>query len=104
MLYDKKWDKPAEVKLEPWRKHLLDAAQYIRDHGWCQGTTLNDKGEVCALGALRMVTNWHGPGGTQIQEAHIQLQNLIGGSIPYWNDHSYRTKEDVIAAFENAAR
>jgi len=34
MLYDPKWEAPAETKpIEQWRKLLLDAADYIESHG-----------------------------------------------------------------------
>jgi hypothetical protein len=58
MYYDKQTEVVPEVpvkELEPWQKLLLDGEAYIRDHGWHQGAYRNGDGEVCLLGALRMV-------------------------------------------------
>lgn len=109
MLYDKKWDKPVEVELEPWRKHLLDAAQYIRDHGWCQhnSTAPDGSGRVCAVGALGYVAAEYGYDYIHSPDYHTAFQKLqleLSTSIPHWNDQPSRTKEEVIAAFEQAAR
>lgn len=53
MLFDPKWD--AEIKTEPWRQLLLDAADLIDRIGWCQHTPRDDNGRVCAAEALRRV-------------------------------------------------
>lgn len=55
MLYDKKWDAKVPVEapaLEPWREVLLDAAEIIRERGWCQHKSENRQGQVCILGAI----------------------------------------------------
>ncbi len=96
MLYDKKWDAKVEPKLEPWQKHLLDAAQYIRDHGWCQKALMDDEGRVCLLGALGKI-----PGDQAIPRQ--RLRSIIGINLVNWNNSPKRTKKEVIAALEEAA-
>ena len=39
--------------VEPWRSLLLDAANYIEEHGWCR--TLMRGDAVCARGAMLAV-------------------------------------------------
>ncbi len=102
MLYDKKWDAKVEPKLEPWRKALLDAAQYIRECGWCQLTYYKDN-RACILGALMLVTEADegylstNPPELAKLKAHIKM------GIPAYNDTEGRTKEEVIAVLERVA-
>lgn len=104
MLYNTEWEKPA-VKLEPWQQHLLDAAEYIRIHGWCQGRPSDSMGRVCVMGALH-ATKLFGMH-TYAEAAnrlawHLRFPNY--GYVAGWNDNPDRTKEEVIAAMEAAAR
>lgn len=90
---------PAVVELEPWRKALMDAAEYIRVHGHCRGATEDLEGRVCAIGAL-------GHGGQDILtivRSIAKLGDYLGTRhIAGWND---RTPTDrIIAALEAAAR
>jgi hypothetical protein len=97
-LYDpKEAETKPEVQLEPWRQHLLDAAQYIREHGWCQRTIRDEEGRVCLIGALQSVEGWEN------SVAPTMLRRIIS-CIPSWNNAPGRTKEEVIAALEGAAR
>ena len=99
-----------EVELEPWRRVLLDAAQYIREHGWCQNTVSTKDGRVCAVGAIGAAYEaaFHDKGcGIAITAMeHLDRHLSISGpwSIPKWNDAPGRTAEDVVAAMEEAAR
>ncbi len=103
MLYDKKWDKELEVQTEPWRKLLNDAADYIEEHGWCQGELRDEMGQVCILGAIASIPD---PEDWEPRSVALKALRAITGS-PFpdnWNDAPGRTKEEVIAAFRNAAR
>lgn len=103
MLYNTEWEKPA-VRLELWQQHLLDAAEYIRKHGWCQGQPSDSLGRVCAMGALYVTTLVE----TTPAEAATRLAWHLGFStnsyVAGWNDNPDRTKEEVIAAMEAAVR
>lgn len=101
---------PAVVTpIEPWRQVLLDAAQRIRERGWCRGTVCDSKGRNCAIGAIHKYTRVNGivthpstPG--EFYPAQRQFAKIVGGSVSRWNDLPGRTQEEVIAALEAAAR
>jgi hypothetical protein len=80
---------------------LLDAADYIVQHGWCQGIFQASGGQVCAIGALRNVADeqeW-------AWAAAEQLASYIGyHRVPEWNDSPARTSYQVIGALRAAAR
>ena len=46
MLYDKRWE------LDKAGKVLLEAAEYMEEHGWCREEFFDDTGAVCLLGAI----------------------------------------------------
>lgn len=107
MYYDKRIETvPAPVQhpeLEPVQQHCLEAAEYIRRHGWCQGTWYNGRG-VCMMEAVRVVTNDPRSGfGTNYDNAENHLRNLLGRCPVGYNDTGGRTKEEVIALLERAA-
>ena len=94
---------------------LLEAADYIEWHGWCQDRVESPGGAVCALGAICHATNdlvaqrllaFSPPnilarlkkviGVARLDESWHDIQN--------WNDAPGRTKEEVVAALRGAAR
>lgn len=98
------------------RQALRAAAEYISEHGWCQGATFEgDLGQwmalrttppACALGALSI-----GTGQGFRYEMFFSARKLLakaaglpnGSAIPSWNDHPSQTAEDVILALKQAA-
>lgn len=108
MYYDKRIETvPAPVQhpeLSPVQQHCLEAAEYIREHGWCQGKWGDAWGRVCIMGALHKVL----PEGEQFREyynpAVNHLTQMLLGTCPVaFNDVPWRTKEEVIALLERAA-
>jgi hypothetical protein len=97
------------LPLSKERQALLNAAQYIRDNGWCQHKLELPSGEVCAYGAMSRAT--YGKEAHTLSEAvglfskYCVSAGLIqpNGSFPTWNDTPGRTKEEVIEALEKAA-
>lgn len=92
----------AHEPTEPWRKALLDAAEYIRVHGWWQnnGRSRCDRSR-CAGNAIFL----SGPHWEEAQRRflkHLRLKHLQ--DIWEWNDAPSRTAEEVISALESAAR
>ena len=86
------------AKLAPHKQALLDAADYIRKHGWCQGESFGEGETVCAAGAIWSVNI------DQWEDAMWALADHIGTpNVGDWNDKPDRTKEEVIAALEQAA-
>ena len=111
---------------------LLKAAQYIREHGWCQFTPLwtgdvryaklldlapdaYPVGSVCARGGISQVihgTPWEIRDGGAGSAAEKALAHYLGqrhhmgtgAAIAEWNNASGRTAEEVISALENCAK
>lgn len=109
-------------------KILRAAAQYIREHGWCQ-TNLYDSGNVCAIGGIAMARGidlermW---AARDVNPAYHQLfddqavgalarylKNVANEPSPYMKDHERvwyfndmcgRTADEVIHALEEAAK
>lgn len=102
MLHNPNWKQPTEVELDEADQHLLQAADYINQYGWCQGTFKNEQGQVCIVGALGAVTQ-------QYKSIHIYSQmrlkitKLIGCGATIWNDVPGRTKDEVVAMLRKAA-
>ncbi len=95
MLYDKKrWE------LDTIGKALLDAADYMAQHGWCRGIGSLSTGEVCLIGAidaLRLRGNLN-------FEATRRLVGFLGNrSIVDWNDHACSCKDEAVDLLREAA-
>jgi|SRR5882757_3992906 len=110
MLFDPKWS-PSKVELQDWQKILLIAADILEREGWIQHKAISNHGH-CMAAAL-----WKaGSGGDTTKHAlspkeeevymmaREKLLATIGGSIIIWNDHSGRTKKQVVAKLKEAAR
>lgn len=110
--------------------HLDQAAEEIRQHGWCQGHMFGEGGRVCALGAIvtaagegplaqmRGLKPWlAAPGWVRADRALTEYLRSTGEidpaadhwdgsscmSVGAWNDQPDRTQMDVINAMEKAA-
>lgn len=104
MLYDsKRWEAPQQIELEPWQQILLDAANILESDGWCQRRVHSVDGRHCAVGAMFRAVK-HDQLGWDHRNAIFHLRvSLSVDNIAKWNDRRGRTKEEVIAAFRNAA-
>jgi len=102
MLYDKKWEQKPEVEPESWRSVLLNAATYIRGHGWCQGSLQDPSGRVCLWGAIALATKCQDTPANSL--AKTKIIEWIGGSIVKWNDDPNQTERNVINTLEAVAR
>jgi len=102
---------------EQLREDLEAALATLRTAGWCQGSFMNDKGQVCALGAvgksLRIYTKrilsdgsardgrWHYPierehrATTALSEKLKEIHPEWRGNVPLWNDDWRTRQEDV---------
>jgi hypothetical protein len=94
-------------------KILLDAADYIGLHGWCQGTVENAFRQVCAMGAINRASYLRcsvscGATTTAQRKLAKYLECFVSSDnandIADWNDAPGRTKEEVMAALRGAAR
>ena len=103
MLYDKeRWEPKPVVVLEPWRQALLDAANIIRERGWCQRTVETKDGRVCIMGAFRHL-HGHIPHNI-LDVAKDTFASHLGMPIALWNDKRTTTKELVLQTLEAVAR
>lgn len=91
---------PPEAKEEAWQKALLDAANHIEAHGWCQRQSSRNDGATCMIGAIAKVCVYSKP----YTRAIGQLHRLVGKWPEKWNDQPERTKEEVIAMLHKAAK
>lgn len=93
---------------EPWRKVLLDAADYIEAHGWCQWSLEDSDGRVCAIGGmLRAVSVDHHTTFERPQEyrqAITHLHHYLNGGAGFFNNAHGRTASEVTAALRTCAR
>jgi len=101
MYYDKRTEvEPVPVKHREYtavQQSCLEAAEYIRTYGWCQGTFQNQQGRVCILGAVRGTAT-----AVPYNNYYIHLSKALQNPVS-WNDTPSRTVEEVIAALEAAA-
>jgi hypothetical protein len=105
MLYDPKWEAPAETKsLERWRTTLLAAADYIEAYSLYKGSLRDySSRRMCTVGALAEVCSWEP---RLAQEACHRLFCFLGDSvlsIVAWNDALERTTEEVVSAMRACA-
>ena len=90
MLFD------ARRALPQVNRDVLDAADYIREHGWCQHTYRTQAG-VCVLGAIYAL----GLSPARMNDVAGLLCTELGVlGIGNWNDAPGRTKEQVLARLE----
>lgn len=89
-------------------EHLRRAKTELLRRGWCRGVSLNDRGEVCVMGALACAvgesptaTNPY-PRGAYGPARQVFMGAIGGACILTWNDESGRTPEEVLEAFEAA--
>lgn len=80
---------------------LLEAADRIEQHGWCQDTAMDYRGRMCVLGALSFAVDF-----SQAEYAAAVgkiLRQTDAFEIAGWNDAPGRTKDEVVAMLREAA-
>lgn len=85
-------------------KQVLQAAKWILENvGWIQGKSyhiVNDKyAGFCSFEAINVVVAKHN---SSKSYAVATLSQFMDNTIVRFNDHPYRTKKEVLAAFERA--
>lgn len=106
-------DRLLEFKPEPWPEPdrcgriLLEAANAIRTYGWVQNAFGDTERGFCAAGAIEFAVLSRGRTdfADRRNSAAVRLSRTIPHffRVPNWNDEPGRTKEQVIAALEDAA-
>ena len=79
----------------------------LRTRGWCKGHLVNDKGQVCAWGAVVVTSSALVRDETLrndiTRNIYSALSREMGGhAVGRWNDFRERTQREVEAAFERA--
>jgi hypothetical protein len=89
-------DVNANAKTEPFRQLAGRAADYIREHGWCQGASMDAHGRVCLIGAKNWVAD--------TLEAGRALTNHLCSVLPshplVWNDDPDRAESEVVGVLD----
>lgn len=94
-----------DVALESWRKVLMDAADYIEAHGWCNlpGGGRGAPNPLCAsLAIVEASSRAEMPGVVVRFASYLGLD--CPARIPDWNDTPGRTGAEVCAALRECAR
>lgn len=86
-------------------KEMITEAIVVLDRdGWCQGAETNNRGQRCAVGALKSAYKVRAP--VQFDtflEAIETVRREVGSvQLSYWNDQEGRTQAEVRAAFVRA--
>jgi hypothetical protein len=100
MLYDKRWE------LDKAGKVLLEAAEYMEQHGWCRDEFFDDTGAVCLLGAIRRRQPRYSLGGNSPPALRLQnrIYEKVGGYlVATWNDEHCESKEQAVTLLRSAA-
>lgn len=81
-----------EAPAKPVYPELLEAAEYIRQHGWCQHDYMASDGRVCLYGALRDLP--------ENSPALAEIMRAVDRKPEWWNDAPGRTEQEVIDLLE----
>jgi hypothetical protein len=103
MLYDPKWKKP-EVELDEVSLHLLRAADFMEQHGWCRNEYKNAKGNVCLWGAIALADGFVPTPVIGGHPAVTRMYKVIHTNCMInWNDSECKSKEEAVAKLREAA-
>ena len=90
--------------LAPWRKLMLDSADYIEKHGLHRGSLTDDNGKFCTIGTLRYIDSGCVEGkfhGTPAGDAWHVLMPVVGGLVSDWSDKT--PQDEVVATLRRVA-
>ncbi len=100
MFLEVKREGEVAVPVKPWRRLLLDAADYIDQHGWCQDVWEDADGRVCVYWAMRRANRYT----ESVQDvARGKMEGFLGQELTSWNDAEGRTRDYVTTALRSCA-
>lgn len=86
---------------------LTKAADLIDEFGWMQGEYYNEKGCLCAVGAIRVAADGYVEGAFPSEAATRAIDlvavHLDTSSVIEWNDDFDRTQAEVVAKLRAVA-
>src|SRR5260221_13082211 len=115
MLYSEKWD---QKPLSENGQILMDSANYLDEHGWCQKHASEPNGSVCFYGAIAAVVGavsfvdgnlFRIDKGNPNYKRFAAIQYLVDTSRTFisgaakWNDYAAKSKEEVVAKLRELA-
>lgn len=87
------------------RRILEEAAKVIETRGWCRRRYETADGRVCASMAMSVAMDALGADYVGEDGARRRMcREIDNDSIVHWNDKRGRTKDEVLAAFRQAAQ
>ncbi len=91
-------------QLNPAVQHLINAKNYLQEHGWCPNGAGGEGGTVCIATAIAITTTGDRFPAEVISAISrtIGVHPPIGVAIGVWNDAPGRTIEEVLDAFDRA--
>lgn len=86
-------------------RDLLRARDELARRGLAKGVLQNERGCVCAMGAIACAITGSGTGydGRRGADARRALYAVLDAGISTWNDAWERTADDVLDGFDAAA-
>jgi hypothetical protein len=84
---------------EPFRILAGKAADYIREHGWCQFSCEQPTGQVCMTGAINR-SSFEPPPFDISEELRGYLQDVLRTNGTLWNDLEGRTESEVLGVLD----
>ena len=110
MYYDERTENLPAIPLKTYpeltavQQHCLEAAEYIRSHGWRQNQWGSHYGPRCIMGALKsVISDAREVPSSPYGQAYHHLHNFLQRCPVGYNDQFERTKEEVISVLEAAA-
>ncbi len=94
------------LRSEPWRAGMLDAADLIEKHGHCKSELEDAAGRLCWVGAIRKALGYPNafcPSIKDYQTAIDRSDAFVGDNVVVWNNAPERTAADVVAALRACA-
>ena len=92
---------------DQWRKDCRQAAELIRQDGWCQGISRKSTGERCLMDAIRGATGYNqniALDYERYKDVRSRICEKLNVIYPtHWNDDPMRTKEEVVDLLEDVA-
>jgi hypothetical protein len=101
---------------------LVRAAELLGERGWIRNQAINERGEMCAVGSIRVARqelgipeeSWAETASIVRLKEHVTarfdcpfcdegIRCDVAHSVPYWNDHIVGGVEDVILAMKRTA-
>lgn len=100
---------------------LLEARDYIADHGWTQNKSIDEStGAACLSGSLMQVTLRHSDNGEDVSGAHGRAEGALrrycldeylithtdawSVATAWVNDHLVKSKEEACEILEQASK